>query len=151
MEKARTQRTLVCGTAKRLGEKHAKPRPVGRVLWAVLSFKFAVFRRDRSRSYAKFFVSIYMFGRILLFANQGKKIFAGLTAENGVSKSIFWRRGGGVAPQFATALRGRTGGMGSSPCRLPKHRLFPPMNAAKQVFETLASNRIIPMANNHQN
>jgi len=52
-KKARTQRALVCGTAKRLGEKHAKPRPGGRVQSAVLSFKFAVFRRDRSRSYAK--------------------------------------------------------------------------------------------------
>jgi hypothetical protein len=32
MEKARTQRTLVSGTANRLGEKHAKPRPGDGVL-----------------------------------------------------------------------------------------------------------------------
>jgi hypothetical protein len=37
-EGARTQHAPTRGTAKRLGEKHAEPRPIGRVLSAALSW-----------------------------------------------------------------------------------------------------------------
>jgi hypothetical protein len=55
-EGARTQRALSRGTAKRLSHKHAKPRPVGRVLGRLYDGlgKFAVFGTARSQSYAKF-------------------------------------------------------------------------------------------------
>jgi len=56
IEGARTQRTLSRGTAKRLLHKHAKPRPIGRVLGGLCNGlgKFAVFGTARSRSYAKY-------------------------------------------------------------------------------------------------
>jgi hypothetical protein len=54
-EGARTQRTLPRGTAKRLSNEHAKPRPMGRVLGRSFDGlgKLAVFEAARSRSYAK--------------------------------------------------------------------------------------------------
>ena len=56
IEGARTQRALSRGTAKRLLHKHAKPRPIGRVLGGLCNGlgKFAVFGTARSRSYAKY-------------------------------------------------------------------------------------------------
>ncbi len=43
-KKARTQRTLIRGTAKRLAEKYAKPRPMGRVPDGLSALKIRGFR-----------------------------------------------------------------------------------------------------------
>ena len=71
IEGARTQRALPRGTAKRLSNEHAKPRPMGRVLGRSFDGlgKLAVFEAARSRSYAKLFCKNYS---IVFFVHFGR-------------------------------------------------------------------------------
>jgi hypothetical protein len=60
-EKARTQRTLFRGTAKRLSQKYAKPRQMARARWICWrAWKLAVSSQLRSQSYANF--NFFWFG-----------------------------------------------------------------------------------------